>query len=197
MSGGTFSIVFRGFSTLIIFFVVLYAVRVSAATLTTNVTITGAASVLGTLSKGSGTFVIDHPLDPANKLLFHSFLESPDVKNIYDGIATLDSSGEATIVLPNYFLALNKDFRYLATPLGAPMPNLHLGKEIQKRWFNFFGPIQFKIVGGAAGGRVSWQITGIRHDKFIEDNPIVVEVEKSDTTLVKKGEYVSPELYAQ
>ena len=166
-----------------------------AVTLTTPVTITGSASVLGSISKGSGTFVIDDPLDPANELLYHSFVESPDVMNLYDGIATLDKNGEATIDLPDYFLALNDDFRYLATPLGSPMPNLHLGKEVGREWFNLFGTIQFKITGGAPNGRVSWQVTGIRHDKFIEDNPIVPVVEKSDTTLVPKGQYIYPQFY--
>src|SRR5690606_1929323 len=65
-----------------------------------TVSVSGGVSVLGSLSKGSGTFVIDHPLDPENKLLYHSFVESPDVKNIYDGIVTLDENGEATVELP-------------------------------------------------------------------------------------------------
>ena len=181
--------------TLLFFSIGASPKRTYATTLTSAVTFTGSVSVLGTLSKGSGTFVIDHPLDPKNKLLYHSFIESPDVKNLYDGVAVLDENGEATIVLPEYFLALNKDFRYLATPIGTPMPELHLGKEISKRWFNFFGRTQFVIKGGTPGGRVSWQVTGIRHDIFIKENPIEVEVEKTDETLVKKGEYLMPELY--
>ncbi|MEK7505595.1 MAG: hypothetical protein AAB597_01725 [Patescibacteria group bacterium] len=166
-----------------------------AATLTTNTTVTGDASILGTLSKGSGSFVIDHPLDPKNKLLYHSFVESPDVKNIYDGIAVLDDKGETTIELPNYFLALNKDFRYLGTPIGEPMPNLFLSKEVGKKWFGIAGSIIFKISGGKPSGKVSWQVTGIRHDKFILANPIVVEVDKGPEELVDKGEYIFPELY--
>jgi hypothetical protein len=50
-------------------------------------------SVTGALSKGSGTFKIDHPLDPTNKFLYHSFVESPDMKNIYDGVVVLDGDG--------------------------------------------------------------------------------------------------------
>ena len=90
----------------------------------------------GAISKGSGTFVIDHPLDPKNKLLYHSFVESPDAKNLYDGVATLDSNGEAQIRLPGYFMALNKDFRYQMKPIGAPMPNLYVKDEIVEgeRW---------------------------------------------------------------
>ena len=56
--------------------------------------------------------MIDHPLDPANKYLYHSFVESPDMKNIYDGVITTDANGDATVVMPDYFEALNKDFRY-------------------------------------------------------------------------------------
>ena len=41
------------------------------------------------------SFKIDHPLDPANKYLYHSFVESPDMKNIYDGVVVVDSNGEA------------------------------------------------------------------------------------------------------
>ncbi|MBI2618241.1 hypothetical protein HYW58_02195 [Candidatus Kaiserbacteria bacterium] len=48
-----------------------------------SVTVSSNVVVTGSISKGSGTFVIDHPLDPKNKLLYHSFVESPDVKNIY------------------------------------------------------------------------------------------------------------------
>ncbi len=168
-----------------------------AVTLTTNTTVTGEASVLGALSKGSGTFVIDHPLDPKNKLLYHSFVESPDVKNIYDGIAVLDDAGEATIELPAYFFALNKDFRYLATALGQSMPNLHLSREARKRFFGLFGSPVIKIAGGVAGGKVSWQVTGIRHDPFITAHPIVPEVEKGPDQLADKDEYICPECYSK
>ena len=168
----------------------------AAVTFTKSSTVTGAASVGGTLSKGSGTFVIDDPLDPKNKLLYHSFVESPDAKNIYDGILTLDKDGSAEITLPDYFLALNKDFRYLATPIGQPMPNLYLSSGIRAR-YAFFGQPILKITGGVAGGQISWQVTGIRHDPFIEQNPIVPEVEKSPDQLVDKGQYLFPEYYAK
>jgi hypothetical protein len=85
-----------------------------AALLEGNVTVTG------TLHKGGGSFKIDHPLDPANKYLSHSFVESPDMKNIYDGVTVLDENGEAEITLPDWFSALNKDFSYQLTAIGAP-----------------------------------------------------------------------------
>lgn len=168
-----------------------------AVTLTKNTTVAGGTSVLGALSKGSGSFVIDHPLNPRNMLLYHSFVESPDVKNIYDGVATLNEKGEATIELPSYFLALNEDFRYLATAMGEPMPDLHISVEIRPRWFGFFGLPVFRIAGGAPLARVSWQVTGIRHDPLIVAHPITVEVKKGPDQIVDTGEYVCPTCYAK
>jgi hypothetical protein len=46
-------------------------------------------------------FRIDHPLDPANKYLVHTAVESPDMKNVYDGLVTLDGQGEATVNFPS------------------------------------------------------------------------------------------------
>ena len=45
----------------------------------------GIVKITGNHQKSGGSFKIDHPLDPANKYLCHSFVESPDMKNIYDG----------------------------------------------------------------------------------------------------------------
>jgi hypothetical protein len=168
----------------------------AAITLTQSVTVTGNAYVLGTLSKGSGTFVIDDPLDPKNKLLYHSFVESPDAMDIYNGTTTLDDNGGATISLPDYFLPLNEDFRYLAEPIDQPMPNLHLATGVHKQFlFGLFGPAMFSISGGAPGGEISWQITGIRHDPYILAHPIIPEVEKGPGQLYEQGQYQCPACY--
>ncbi len=160
-----------------------------AVVFTGNVTIEGDAAITGTVSKGSGSFVIDHPLDPKNKLLYHSFVESPDVKNIYDGIVMLDHRGEATIILPHYFDALNGDVRYQLQPIGAPMPNLYVKIEEANN--------RFTVAGGEPSSRVSWQVTGIRHDPYILANPIIVEVEKGPNAPYAQGTYVHPQVYGQ
>ncbi|MDQ3010512.1 MAG: hypothetical protein M3X11_07395 [Acidobacteriota bacterium] len=67
---------------------------------------TGKALVGGLLEKPGGGFKIDHPLEPENKYLIHSFVESPDMKNLYDGTVTTDAQGEAEIALPDWFAAL-------------------------------------------------------------------------------------------
>ena len=72
----------------------------------------GNVHVSGNLSKGSGSFRIDHPLDPENKYLYHSFVESPDMMNVYNGNVILDEQGEAVVEFPEWFEPLNRDFRY-------------------------------------------------------------------------------------
>ncbi|MBI2108570.1 MAG: hypothetical protein HYT93_00110 [Parcubacteria group bacterium] len=155
--------------------------------LTDSVTIGGSINITGSIAKGSGTLVIDHPLDPANKLLYHSFVESPDVKNIYDGVVKLNRNGEAKVKLPKYFEALNKDYRYLVTPIGKPSPNLYIKQGVENN--------MFIIAGGEAGIKVSWQVTGIRRDPHIIANPIIPEIEKGTSALVDKGVYILPEIY--
>jgi len=143
----------------------------------------GDVDVTGTLKKGGGTFKIDHPLDPANKYLYHSFVESPDMMNIYNGNVTTDSSGVATITLPDWFGALNKDFRYQLTVIGQ-FAQAIVAHEIENN--------QFQIKTNLPGVKVSWQVTGIRQDAWANAYRIQVEVEKEDQA---KGFYLYPELY--
>ena len=72
----------------------------------------GEVHVTGKLFKDMGGFQIDHPLDPTNKYLYHSFVKTSNMKNIYDGVAVLDTSGKAEVELPAWFGEVNKDFRY-------------------------------------------------------------------------------------
>ena len=127
----------------------------------------GRVHVNGTLSKAAGSFKIDHPLDPDNKYLSHSFVESPDMMNIYNGNVVLDSRGEATITLPGYFEALNMDFRYQLTAIGKPSPNIYIVQEIAGN--------KFRVAGGAPNGKISWKVTGIRHDAYAREHRIPVE----------------------
>jgi hypothetical protein len=129
----------------------------------------GNLSTTGTLSKAAGSFKIDHPLDPANQYLYHSFVESPDMKNIYDGVAVLDESGAAWVALPDWFEALNRDFRYQLTPIGGWAP-LYIAQEIEGN--------TFRIAGGEPGMKVSWMVTGIRQDAYANAHRIPVEEEK-------------------
>jgi hypothetical protein len=143
----------------------------------------GDVLVTGFLEKAGGGFKIDHPLDPENRYLVHSFVESPDMKNVYDGVVTLDAQGEALVPLPAYFEATNKDFRYQLTCIGGFAP-VYVGEEISDN--------QFKIAGGEPGMKVSWLVTGIRKDPVAEAKRIQVEVDKDPED---RGRYLSPEAY--
>lgn len=145
----------------------------------------GNVAVSGTLSKAAGSFKIDHPLDPENKYLSHSFVESPDMKNIYDGVVALDQNGEAIVRLPEWFEALNHDFRYQLTCVGSYAP-VYIVSEVSGN--------EFKIAGGRNGLRVSWQVTGTRHDRFAEAHRIQVEELKDSS---EQGKYLHPELYGR
>jgi len=142
--------------------------------------------VSGSVTKSGGTFKIDHPLDPENKYLSHSFVESPDMMNVYNGNVILDERGEAWVQMPDWFQALNRDFRYQLTAIGAPGPNLYIAAEIEDN--------RFKIAGGEPGMKVSWQVTGIRQDPYAQAHPIIVEEEKPAD---ERGAYLHPELYGQ
>jgi hypothetical protein len=146
----------------------------------------GNLSIAGNMSKAGGSFKIDHPLDPANKYLYHSFVESPDMMNIYNGVVTLDSKGRASVALPDWFEALNRDFRYQLTAIGAPGPNLYIAEEVSGN--------QFKIAGGKPDSKVSWQVTGVRHDAWANAHRIPVEVAKKGTD---QGHYLHPELFGK
>jgi trimeric autotransporter adhesin len=140
--------------------------------------------ITGNLTKGSGSFKIDDPLDPANKYLSHSFVESPDMMNIYNGVIVLDAKGEASVDLPDYFQALNSDFRYQLTAIGAPGPNLYVAEEISGN--------HFKVAGGKPGAKVSWQVTGVRQDAYAKAHRIKVEEVKPAQ---ERGHYLHPELF--
>jgi hypothetical protein len=106
--------------------------------------------------------------------------------NVYSGVAVLDSRGRAEINLPDWFEALNEDFRYQLTALGAPGPNLHIKQEIKEN--------RFAIAGGSAGMRVSWQVAGRRHDAYAKANPLQVEQDKPSCEL---GTYGHPTAFGQ
>jgi hypothetical protein len=179
----------------------------------------GKVKITGNLEKAGGSFKIDHPLDPANKYLCHSFVESPDMKNVYDGVVVLDEKCEAEIKLPDWFNTLNKDFRYQLTAIGAPGPNLYIAEEIisdtititttkhdgshhDNDGYDDSGDdnnknnngSRFKIARGISAMKVSWQVTGIRKDPWANAHRVQVEEDKPDK---ERGYYIHPDLYGQ
>jgi hypothetical protein len=143
----------------------------------------GDVYVYGNIYKSGGGFRIDHPLYPENKYLNHSFVESPDMMDIYNGNIVLGEGGEAWVEMPQWFEVLNRDFRYQLTCIGRFAP-VYVAETISGN--------RFKIAGGEPGQEVSWQVTGIRHDPYANAHRIPVEEDKASAD---RGKYLSPDAY--
>lgn len=151
---------------------VRYGVYGFASGATTNYAgyFSGNVQITGSIAKGGGTFKIDHPTDPENKYLYHSFIESPDMMNVYNGNITTGNDGYATVQLPEYFDALNKDFRYQLTVIGGTFAQAIVAKEISGN--------TFVIRTNEPNIKVSWMVTGVRNDKYAQAHRVVAEVDK-------------------
>jgi hypothetical protein len=146
----------------------------------------GNVAVTGTLTKGAGAFRIDHPLDPAHEYLQHSFVESPDMLDVYSGNATTNRRGFATVRLPAYFQALNRSFRYQLTIVGTRGWRARVVREIARN--------RFTIQTDEPRAKVSWQVTGIRHDAYANAHRIRTVVRKA---AAEQGRYLHPELFGR
>ncbi|MBO6574296.1 MAG: hypothetical protein JJ896_02675 [Rhodothermales bacterium] len=145
--------------------------------------IVSGSGVFDSLIKAGGIFLIDHPLDPENKLLAHSFVESPDMMNIYTGTVETDADGFATVTMPDWFEALNKDIRYQLTVIGQ-FAQAIVAEEMQD--------LQFVIQTDKPSVKVSWQVTGVRQDRWAQENRFIVERDKAPES---RGLFLHPSAY--
>ena len=134
------------------------------------VEIFGNLTVDGTLAKSGGSFKIDDPIAPSEKYLSHSFVESPDMMNIYNGNVTTDAKGYATVEMPKWFEALNGDFRYQLTAIGT-FSQAIVAEEIKDG--------KFRIRTSKPHVKVSWQVTGVRHDAWANAHRIPTEEDET------------------
>jgi hypothetical protein len=134
---------------------------------------------------GVKLFTMDHPLDPANKLLMHAAAESNEVINFYSGNVTTDASGKAVVSLPAYYEALNKDSRYQLTVIGS-FAQAIISKEVAGN--------KFEIATSIPNVKVSWEVKGVRNDNHMKMHPFVAEEMKS---AAQRGKYVDPAAHNQ
>ncbi|MDT8394706.1 MAG: hypothetical protein RQ761_12755 [Bacteroidales bacterium] len=165
--------------------IAVYGADEGSATTNYAAYFSGDVHVSGTFSKSGGSFKIDHPKDPENKYLVHSFVESPDMMNIYNGNIETGANGYATVELPAYFDMLNIDFRYQLTVIGE-FAQAIVKEEISGN--------HFTIQTDKPHVKVSWQITGVRNDAWAQANRIQPEVDKPAH---EKGLYMHPELFGK
>ncbi len=127
----------------------------------------------------------DHPLDPANKYLNQSFIESPEMMSVQTGNATTDASGEAVVTLPEYFPAISGDFRYQLTVVGQ-FAQAIVAQKIEGN--------RFTIKTDKPNVEVSWQVTGLRQDVASKANRKPAEELKSEK---ERGFYLRPAAFGQ
>jgi hypothetical protein len=142
----------------------------------------------GLAGTGTKSFIIDHPLDPENKILKHFAIESPEVLNMYRGNVVLNGEGEATIQLPDYFMSININFSYNLTPVGRPAPGLFIKNEINENG-------EFTISGGNPNQKISWVVYAERNDLYMQQEGVRDVVINKDER--EKGKYLMPNLYNQ
>ena len=139
--------------------------------------------VSGNIYGASKYFKIDHPLEPESKYLLHTSVESPDMMNIYNGNVLTDGTGNASVVLPEWFDALNKNFRYQLTVIGD-FAQAIISEKIKNNTFS--------IKTDKPNIEVSWQVTGIRQDAYANKYRVQVEEMKPAH---ERGKYLHPEVY--
>ncbi|HET9493446.1 MAG TPA: hypothetical protein VFR15_04370, partial [Chloroflexia bacterium] len=140
----------------------------------------GDVQITGTCIGCLGPSRIDHPLDPENRYLQHAAVQSDEMMNIYNGNVVTDDNGEAVVTLPEWFEALNRDFRYQLTVIGDFAQAVVSSKVKDNR---------FTIRTDRPGVEVSWQVTGTRKDAYAAAHPVQVEVDKPEA---ERGKYAHP-----
>jgi trimeric autotransporter adhesin len=143
----------------------------------------GDVLVTGSVDTTNVVVKIDHPLDPANKYLSQSSLQSPDMMNFYNGNIVTDADGNAVVVMPDWVEAINGDFRYQLTVVGQFAQAIIADKISGNK---------FSIKTDKPNVEVSWQVTGVRQDAWANAHRTPVEQEKNTR---ERGHYLHPELY--
>ena len=103
--------------------------------------------------------------------------------NIYNSNIITDENGEAVVTLPEYFAALNKDFRYQLTVIGT-FAQAIVADEIKGN--------RFMVRTSSPNVKVSWQVTGVRQDAYANKHRIPVEEEKSEQ---ERGHFLHPDAF--
>jgi hypothetical protein len=153
-----------------------------------TVDVTGTLNCSGALSKGSGSFLIDHPLDPLDKDLKHGFVEAPRYDLLYRGRVTL-VNGQATV-------DIDAASRMTAGTFAALTQNAEVVSLCNRTGFARVRASE--IVGGTftifcedanSTDEIAWVVLAERHDPFIindegswtdSDGRLVPERDKPD-----------------
>ena len=102
------------------------------------------------------------------------------MKNIYDGVVRTDGRGYATVRLPRWFQALNQSYRYQLTTIRS-FARAIVWREVRRN--------SFVIRTTSPRVKVSWQVTGVRHDAYARAHRIKVDIAKARAD---RGRFLTP-----
>jgi len=144
-------------------------------TLTVGMSLSGSGnvSIAGSLSKGSGTFDIEHPLYPnTNKRLVHSFIEGPRCDLIYRGTVAL-TNGSATVYIDKQCTYTQEDAMDNGT-FEALCANPQYFLQNMSGFNRVVGSIYRGILtitseDNTATDMISWMVVAERKDPFIKN----------------------------
>lgn len=145
----------------------------------------GAFAVTGALSKGSGSFRIDHPLPEkeATHQLVHSFIEGPQIDLIYRGKAKL-VNGTAQMNIDEHFGMTPGTFVALCRDTQCFTSN-------EEGWYRVRGSVAGAVLtieceDANCADTISWMVIGERQDKHVmntdwtdENGKVILEPVKS------------------
>ncbi|MEJ5250725.1 MAG: hypothetical protein HPY54_07400 [Chthonomonadetes bacterium] len=137
-------------------------------------------------ASGIKSFQIDHPLSPDTHFLNHYASEGPEPYNLYRGNVVTDAQGYATITLPDYFEAINREPTYHLTVIDAS-DDFVLTKVVREIHNN-----QFIIRTSKPLVKVSWEVKAVRNDRWVQQYGYQTEQPKPKEY---QGRYLHPELY--
>jgi len=139
---------------------------------------------------GLKSFRIDHPFDPENKYLLHYAAESPMPQNFYVGNVVTDGNGYAWVELPDYFAAINANFKYQLTVVDDADSDGFVMAKVSKE----ISGNRFQVRTSAPNIKVSWEIKADRNDLYVRYKKPKDVVAKEG---LERGTYQHPELYGQ
>ena len=139
-----------------------------AGTVMSLITTSGNLGIVGAMSKGSGSFKIDHPLEAKKDThhLVHSFIEGPQADLIYRGVVDL-VNGTATINIDTISGMTEGTYVLLNTNTSCFTSN-------ETDWDAVKGSVSGNILtincqNSSSTATVSWLVIGERHDQHMKD----------------------------
>ena len=156
-----------------------------------KLSVSGNVTITGSLSKGSGSFKIDHPIKPDTHHLVHSFIEGPQADNLYRG----------RIVLVDGFAAVNLDEagRMTEGTFVALNGNVQCFTTNEEGWTQVRGKVEGNILtieaqDATCTDEVSWLVIGERHDPHMID---ATWTDENGRVIVEPEKIIAPEMEAE